>query len=98
MFDGSTTNDKFHVTFFEDEFAQSLTEKEMTLGELRELVIATTAATKGELPLLKLALFGDKRTDRHCLRHNANVVEISGIEGDYDAKEVAFGDAVKQSG
>ncbi|NLC22539.1 MAG: hypothetical protein GX771_11645, partial [Halomonadaceae bacterium] len=39
---------------------------------------------KDQCQLIKLATFGDKRTDNYCLRHNANVLEVTGIEGDYD--------------
>ena len=90
-----TDRDKFHVTFFEDERAQTLSAKEMTLDELRDLVLNTTAATKAGLPLLKLAKFGDKRTENNSLRSNGNVTAITGVEGDYDNKRMSLDDAVK---
>ncbi len=43
---------------------------------------------KGNSPLLKLATFGDLRTDRGSLRHDANVLQVYGVEADYDAGEV----------
>lgn len=47
-----------------------------------------SAATKNDLPLIKLATFiGDYRTD-------ANLEAISGIEGDYDAEQIQPSDAV----
>ena len=91
----SENDRKFYVTLFKDERAQSLSAKEMSLAELQDLVLNTTADTKAKLPLLKLARFGDKRTDNNCLRSNANVDSISGTEGDYDDKEMPFDDAVK---
>ena len=89
------TDRRFVVTFFSDEYAQDLTEKEMSLAELRDLVLDTTARQKSALPWLKLANFGIKRTAENSLRHNANVESITGIEGDYDAKEMAFDQAVE---
>jgi hypothetical protein len=51
-------------------------------------------SAKDKLPWLKLAVFGDERTRNNSLRHNANVKEISGVEVDYDAKEMTFEEAV----
>jgi putative DNA primase/helicase len=84
-----------HVTFFPTQAAQELSTKDMTLEQLRDLVRGTSAKTKGDLPWLKLAKFGDKRTDKNCLRNNPNVIAISGIELDYDAKEMSFEDAIE---
>tara|TARA_R110002074_G_scaffold401198_1_gene598526 strand:+ start:4207 stop:6576 length:2370 start_codon:yes stop_codon:yes gene_type:complete len=53
------------------------------------------AKVKDDCKLIKLATFGDVRTDKHCLRHNANVVEITGIEGDYDSEEMTPEHAVE---
>ncbi|SIQ11291.1 Primase C terminal 2 (PriCT-2) [Aromatoleum tolulyticum] len=44
--------------------------------------------SKSELPLLKLARFGTQRTARGSLRHDANVIEVTGIEVDYDGGQV----------
>lgn len=43
---------------------------------------------------MKGARFGDQRTDKGALRHNANVLGASSVEADYDAGKVAFHDAV----
>ena len=43
-----------------------------------------SADQKAKLPWLKLATFGDVPSDADCLRYNANVSSISGIELDYD--------------
>ncbi len=85
---------KVWVTVFEDEFASSLRHGYLTLPEIAASVRGTTAKAKGELPLLKLQRFGDKRTDKNCLRHNANVEEISGLEGEHDKGSLSFADAV----
>jgi hypothetical protein len=53
------------------------------------------AATKDDTPWLKLAVFGKKRTEKNCLRNDLNVVEISGVEVDYDDEVIAFDDAIE---
>jgi hypothetical protein len=83
------------VTFFADHAARSLSTQDMTLEQLRDLILKTTASEKAQLPWLKLATFGDKRTKNQSLRHNANVLEITGIEVDYDDKVMAFEEAVR---
>ena len=88
------TPQSIHITIFRDRAAQSLKTKNLTLPELRDLVLSTTAADKYALPLLKLARFGSARTGKNCLRSDANVVTIGGVEGDYDDKIVAFDAAV----
>lgn len=45
--------------------------------------------SKQTCPLIKLATFGDKRTGRGSLRHDANVRSVSGLEGDYDGEEIS---------
>jgi hypothetical protein len=83
------------ITGFEDETAQRLRTGEPSLLALRDRILATDAATKDETPWLKLAKFGNKRTEKHCLRHDANVIEISGIECDYDDETISFEDAIE---
>lgn len=41
-------------------------------------------AQKSEQPMIKLASFDCKRTQAHSLRHDGNLLEIWGVEGDYD--------------
>lgn len=43
---------------------------------------------KTACPLVKLASFGPHRTEKGSLRNDANVVEVFGIEGDYDAGQM----------
>ena len=47
-----------------------------------------------QLPWLKLASFGDKRSKNNCLRTNDNLIEISGVEGDHDSGELPFDAAI----
>ena len=84
----------FHVTFFPDKQAFRLETKDLPIWALRDLVLTTSADKKEDLPLLKLAKFGDKRSDKNCLRSNENVLAISGIEFDYDGEVVSFDDAL----
>src|SRR4051794_17387736 len=74
----------FCVTLFKDEFATTKSEQTMSLVELRDLILATTAASKNKLPFVKLAKFGDKinpkKPKARCLRHDGNVLEFSGVE------------------
>lgn len=50
---------------------------------------------KAACPWIKLAEFGDVKTDKGSLRHNANVRQINGIEGDYDGGEIQPGEAIE---
>jgi predicted P-loop ATPase len=84
---------KIHVTFFSDEFATRLTTDNLTLADLRERVMNAAERQKDKLPWLKLAVFGSERTDKNSLRHDANVLKISGLEIDYDGEKVPFADA-----
>jgi hypothetical protein len=88
-----TDDHRFTVTFFPDEYAYSLSVKETTLAELHEMVVSTSAAQKSKLPWLKLARFGDKRSNK-SLRNNDNVEVITGIELDYDGEKMTFDEAV----
>ena len=45
------------------------------------------------MPWLKLARLGQLRTDKGSLRHDANVIAVSGIEGDYDGGAVTVDEA-----
>ena len=73
------------VTFFRNKAAATLRVEDVTLRQLADRIASQTAADKARLPLLKLACFGTKRTDRNCLRHDANVTEFNGVEAEHDA-------------
>jgi Virulence-associated protein E-like domain len=82
------------VTFFINKSAQSQRCSDLTLPQLAEHIRLESGPSKLALPLLKLQRFGDKRTDKNCLRHNANVLEISGIEVEHDKGEISFDTAI----
>lgn len=85
----------FHVTFFEDAKATTFSRGRFCLSELHAIIPGVVAPIKKKLPWLKLARFSNKPTPDGCLRHNDNVVAITGIELDYDGEQISFKDAVR---
>ena len=67
---------------------------DLTLPQLADRIAKQAAASKMELPWLKLAIFGDKRSEKNCLRTNANVLHVTGIEAEHDAGEISFDTAI----
>lgn len=92
--DGAIDCDKTIVSFFPNEAAQTMRRLSTTLPQLADLIAKQTAHNKMELPWLKFATFGNKRSTKNCLRTNENVKEISGVEGEHDTGEISFDDAV----
>src|SRR4051794_10771835 len=81
-------------TTFADHAAAEKREATWTWQQLVEyLTTPKTYPSKGVCPWIKLARFGEIRSAHNSLRHNANVVAITGIEGDYDAGQVTLADA-----
>ncbi len=78
------------VTFFHDKYAKSCRAEQMTLPMLADKIRSTAAGEKSRLPLLKMGIFGDKKSASASLRHDANVISISGVEMDYDGEKVSF--------
>jgi hypothetical protein len=60
-----------------------------SLRELAGHIETTVAPEKHKLPLIKLATFGDRRTGKGSLRHDDNVLEVHGVEADYDGEVMA---------
>jgi hypothetical protein len=93
--------DTVHVTFFTDAYASTLKTADLTLEELRTRILTTSASTKATLPWLKLAIFGKKKNTKadgqegKSLRHDGNVVQITGAELDYDGEQVGFDEALE---
>jgi hypothetical protein len=81
------------VTIFRDRWARRMEWR--GLDEMPVLIADTRAADKLELPLLKLARFANAPNARGCLRYDANMLSISGIEADYDGEIVGFDEAVE---
>src|SRR5262249_27155582 len=87
---------KIAVTFFTDQYAATKDERSVALDELAQRIETATGPDKSRLPWLKLARFGNIRTDQNSLRHDANLLAISGIEADYDAARMSFEEAVER--
>ena len=83
------------VTFFSDHAANTTREETLAPGDLACRIAEMIAPEKARLPWLKLATFGTRRTDKNSLRHDGNVIAISGIELDYDGELVTFDDAIE---
>jgi len=81
------------ITVFRSFGATSQTRMAYSLGSLAETIQRRNAPTKDALPWLKLAMFGNVRTAKNSLRHDANVLSITGIEADYDAGKMTFDEA-----
>ncbi len=91
----SALNTKILVTVFKDVGAKSKKEHSWSMLDLIEAIEKTEAPEKRQLPLLKLATFGTDRTDKGSLRHDLNVMTVSGCEGDYDAEQMRPNEAAK---
>jgi putative DNA primase/helicase len=84
----------FKYTTFEN--SSALTKKEVT-GSWADLVNLLKNPkkypTKAACTWIKLATFGYTFRHSGCLRHDKNVLTVTGIEGDYDGEVVSIGDA-----
>jgi putative DNA primase/helicase len=92
---GSPLDKPLAVTFFKDAAAGAKWEEQITLRSLAARINAITAARKAALPWLKLGRFGDLRSDKNSLRHDANMLAVTGIEADYDGGGISFERAVE---
>jgi len=84
---------RFWTTFFTNVFAQSLQGEDTTLDELGDMIRSATAPAKEAQPLLKLARYGAQRSPAGALRHDGNVIAVSGVEIDYDREEMPLAEA-----
>lgn len=91
-----SADDQFAITLFTDFGAASKTEALVSLNELAHRIRSTNSAQKSSLPWLKLARFGQIRTEKNSLRHDANVLAITGIEADYDGEQMSVAEAVER--
>jgi hypothetical protein len=83
-----------NITIFRDLSGARLRVLDLDFERLADHIgRARTYATKTACRLLKLATFGDRRSNKGSLRHDGNVLEVHGIEGDYDGGEVSLADA-----
>ena len=83
------------VTIFGNYAAKAMDTWDMTLPEIGVLIARENRKRKNMLPWLKLAEFGDVRTAKGSLRHDANVKWITGVEVDHDSGR-PIADAIAQ--
>jgi len=76
------------LTFFKSIYAKSKQDARLSLEELAEKIESTAAESKEQLPWVKLARFGDEKSDKGSLRNNHNMLSIDGVELDYDAGQI----------
>lgn len=81
------------VTIFDDAASRSQRRRPTTLRQMAAEIRDARAGAKSALPWLKLATFGDAPTEKGALRHDANLIAIEGVEGDYDGGKVTVDEA-----
>ncbi len=86
--------DEITVTFFDNIKGRRKVEKTISWPHLKDEILCASAASKPALPLLKLARFGELPSPKGSLRHDENLVEITGIEADYDGETIPPTDAL----
>src|SRR5271168_2378279 len=89
------THDHAIITIFPNFGASSKREEELSVAKLTDRITRATAPRKADLPWLKMARFGDLRTKVGSLRHDRNVLAITGVEADYDGEDIGVDKAVK---
>lgn len=86
---------KIKFTTFPNHSAMRKDELEWDVVDLVEhLKNSGPFSHKGACPWIKLATFGARRTPKNSLRWDGNILEITGIEGDYDGGEITIKQAV----
>lgn len=88
------------LTLFDDRYATQATRVHalcFSPAEFRDfLAKPPVCPTREDCPLFNLAGFGDRRSEKGSLRHNANVTALGGIVGDYDGEEVSLEEAQRR--
>jgi hypothetical protein len=78
-----------NVTVFQDLAATVKRDYRWAVEDIAEIIASPHVyQCKNDLPLIKLAVFGHQVTPNGSLRHDANVLSVSGVEGDYDGGQV----------
>jgi hypothetical protein len=63
-----------------------------SIDKFANACLATKADSKADLPWVKLAKLGPTPSEHGSYRYDANVVELSGAEGDYDGTDISIED------
>lgn len=72
-------NEPFAMTFFVDYAAITNRRDTLTPKDLAGRIAIASAPSKDQLPWLKLATFDDVRTAKGSLRHDGNMLSITGV-------------------
>lgn len=84
-------------TTFQNKYATTATAVEGTLQDFFNMLRdAGPYKNKDMCKWVKLARFGEKRTADNSLRHNENVLAITGVEGDYDGELIQPEEVIKK--
>ena len=82
-------------TRFFDYGASRKVEVTQTFAELvRHIEVAGPFPEKSKCWWIKLATFGDARTEKGSLRHDPNVIAVTGVEADYDGEQMQPEEAI----
>lgn len=84
-------------SLFADLQAGTCETRSLPWGDLVRLALQPPEyPSKAAMPLVKLATFGNERTPKGSLRHDANLTCIFGVEGDYDGGTVSIDEAERR--
>jgi RecA-family ATPase len=86
----------FRISLFKDLSGQTVEQREIEIWDLCNEALINTADRKDDLPLFSLTVFGDQRSNKSCLRHDANALGISGVVGDYDGEQMSPTEALER--
>jgi hypothetical protein len=87
----------FWRTMFNDVYARTMQGEDTDLDGLAREIAAARAPDKDSQPLLKLARFGANRDPSSgSLRYDANVLAVSGCEGDHDSGSMTMQEAARR--
>lgn len=88
---------KITWTRFPNQSAMRMDVFQHTLEELVEFIKnQETSDSKEACPWIKMATFGNIRTGKNSLRHNQNLLQITGVEGDYDGEMIGVEKAIER--
>ncbi len=86
------------ITIFDGLAAREATEEVATWGSIAQTALRGSKVfpSKQDCPLIKLARFGNVRTLKGSLRHDANMIEVTGLEGDHDSGSMTIAQAAER--
>lgn len=89
-----TSDTTLRFTTFDDTSGCRMKVTTATLHELTDEIAQVKGGGKSDLPLLCLAIFGDRKSPKGSLRHKNNVTEITGAAIDYDGGAISVDKAI----